>query len=200
MHNASPRPASIDAITTSADGAAIAALDGDEVLARTLPIGDYPFPPEALAQIPAGTSAVVLMDTTFAAREDVPAALEQVIEASFGDVRPGQANFATLFPTEAEARTTTPVGAGDPVVIGPPLTGADWVAVNACCSLSPHRGAMIPIGGRINAAERYAIDWSRFDLSRPLVQDGVQSTFSGRPGPERELLHLRSAGARSRRG
>lgn len=76
---------------------------------------------------------------------------------------------------------TTPVGAGDPIVVGPPLTGPDWVAANACCTLSPHRGAMIPIAGRINAAERYAIDWSRFDLDRPLVDNGVQSTYAGDP-------------------
>ncbi len=69
-------------------------------------------------------------------------------------------------------------------MIGPPLTGDSWVAGNACCSLSPHRGAMVPVGGRINGAERYAVDWLRFDLdARPLVDftNGTQATFEGDP-------------------
>ncbi len=179
--NASPRPATIDGIVTSAGGVTISEMSGPEIVGRTLPIGDYPFPPEAMSQIPAGTTAVILMDTTFDSRDDVPEQVDQAISASFGDVRPGQANYANLFPTEAVAHGVTPVGAGDPIVVAPPLTGSDWVAVNACCTLSPHRGTMIPIAGRISAAERYAIDWSRFDLTRPLVENGEQSTFEGDP-------------------
>lgn len=179
VHNASPRAASIESIVSSAGGERVDEMTASEVLARTLPIGDYPFPPEPAAEIPAGTTAVILMDTTFEDREDVPSSLDQRISATFGDVRPGQANYANLFPTEAVATAVTDVGSGKPVVVGPPLAGSDWVAVNACCTLSPHRGTMIPIGGRINAAERYAVDWARFDLTGPLMDDGVMATFSG---------------------
>lgn len=181
VYNASPRPATIDSIVSSVKDKTVGELSGADVVARTLPIGDYPFPPQAASEIPAGTSVVVLMDTTFEAREDVPAALDQTISASFGDLRPGQANYADLFPTATIAKAVTKVDDASPVVVGPPLEGPDWVAVNACCSLSPHRGTIIPIGGRINAAERYAIDWSRFDLTRPLVADGKQATFDGDP-------------------
>jgi murein DD-endopeptidase MepM/ murein hydrolase activator NlpD len=41
---------------------------------------------------------------------------------------------------------------------------------------------MIPIGGRINGSERYAVDWVRFDLNaRPLVdvQKGLEATSAG---------------------
>lgn len=179
--NSSPRPAAINSIASSAGGGEISMMSSADVIARTLPIGDYPFPPEAMSEIPAGTTAVILMDTTFESRDAVPGQIDHALTATFGEVRSGQANYANLFPTEATAHATTRIGAGDPVVVGPPLTGADWVAVNACCSLSPHRGTMIPIGGRINAAERYAIDWSRFDLTRPLVENGEQSTFDGDP-------------------
>ncbi|MEF2977303.1 M23 family metallopeptidase [Subtercola sp. YIM 133946] len=177
--NASPRPATIGSIVSSAGGRQIGTLQGADLVSRTIPIGDYPFPPEPASQIPAGTTVVILMDTTFESKDEVPNQVDQTIAATFGDVRPGQANYAELFPTEAVAHSVTQVGAGDPVVVGPPLQGPDWVAVNACCSLSPHRGSIIPIGGRINASERYAIDWSRFDLTRPLVENGAQSTFSG---------------------
>jgi hypothetical protein len=179
--NASPRPATIESIVSTFEDDEVGRLSGSEIVSRTLPIGDYPFPPEAVSEIPPATTAVILMDTTFESRDEVPPVLDQTIAATFGEVRPGQANYAKLFPTEAVARMSTPVGQGDPIVVAPPLTGSDWVAANACCSLSPHRGTMIPIGGRINAAERYAIDWSRFDLTRPLVDGDAQSTFSGDP-------------------
>jgi hypothetical protein len=181
VQNASPRPATIESISSSFENEEVGRLSGAEIVSRTLPIGDYPFPPEAVSEIPPATTAVILMDTTFESLDDVPPVLEQTISATFGEVRPGQANYAKLFPTETVATMSTPVGRGDPIVVAPPLTGSDWVAVNACCSLSPHRGTMIPIGGRINAAERYAIDWSRFDLTRPLVEGDAQSTFSGDP-------------------
>lgn len=179
VFNASPRPATIDSIVSTVDGATVGELSGPELVARTLPIGDYPFPPEAASELPAGTTAVILMDTTFEQRDAVPTQILQTIEASFGEVRPGQGNYANLFPRSATATIVTEVGEGSPIVVGPPLTGPDWVAANACCSLSPHRGTMVPIGGRINAAERYAIDWSRFDLTRPLVDGDAQSTFEG---------------------
>jgi hypothetical protein len=37
------------------------------------------------------------------------------------------------------------------------------VATNSCCTVSPHRGAMVAVGGRLLAAERYAIDWIQSD-------------------------------------
>jgi hypothetical protein len=178
VQNASPRPASLVSIVSSADGDVIDETTGEDLVARTLPIGDYPFPPRPIAQIAPGTSALVLMDTTFEDRDSVPDALDQAISATFGDVRADQANFAKLFPTDVVANSSTPVAQDDPISIGPPLTGPNWVAVNGCCRLSPHRGAMIPIGGRINASERYAVDWTRLDLTD--IQDGENlRSFSG---------------------
>lgn len=180
VQNASPRPASLVSIVSSADGDVIDETTGEELVARMLPIGDYPFPPQPISEIAPGTSAVVLMDTTFEDRDSVPNALDQAISATFGDVRADQANFAELFPTDVVALASTPVTQGDPIRIGPPLTGPNWVAINGCCRLSPHRGAMIPIGGRINASERYAVDWARLDLTD--IQEGENlRSFSGGP-------------------
>jgi murein DD-endopeptidase MepM/ murein hydrolase activator NlpD len=181
VQNASPRAASLVSIVSSADGAVIDETAGEELLARMLPIGDYPFPPRPISQIAPGTSALVLMDTTFEDRDSVPEALDQAISATFGAVRADQANFAELFPTDVVALASTPVTQSDPILIGPPLTGPNWVAVNGCCRLSPHRGAMIPIGGRINASERYAVDWARLDLTDIQAGENLQS-FSGDPG------------------
>jgi hypothetical protein len=116
---------------------------------------------------------ILLLDDVYARREDIPAQVVNRVEATFGPVPAGQAELTANFPEQA-TQVGPAVRTSDqrPVVIGPPLTGDDWVAVNGCCSLSPHRGAMVPVDGRINAAERYAVDWSRFDLTALVEFEG----------------------------
>ena len=61
------------------------------------------------------------------------------------------------------------VGAGTrvdrtaPVVISPPLKGIRYYDGNGCCGTSPHTRAMLTIDGERLLAQRYAIDWVRFD-------------------------------------
>jgi murein DD-endopeptidase MepM/ murein hydrolase activator NlpD len=45
------------------------------------------------------------------------------------------------------------------IVIGPPLRGSDWVALNGPNNQTGHRRALIPVGGRALIAQRFAIDW-----------------------------------------
>jgi murein DD-endopeptidase len=60
----------------------------------------------------------------------------------------------------------------DPItVISPPLRGENWLAGNGPSSVSIHRRALIPVGGRARIAQRYAIDWVQ------LYPDG--KTFHG---------------------
>src|SRR4029077_4037698 len=53
----------------------------------------------------------------------------------------------------------------------PPLRGGEWLAANGPSNSSGHRRALIPIGGRAQIAQRFAIDWVQL---RP---DG--QTFTG---------------------
>jgi hypothetical protein len=49
-------------------------------------------------------------------------------------------------------------------VIGPPLSGKDWVAGNGCCDpASIHRSSNLSVNGKIYFAQRFAIDWMRLD-------------------------------------
>ena len=49
-------------------------------------------------------------------------------------------------------------------VIGPPLAGKGWVAINGCCEATGmHRSTGLPINGQFYYAQRYAIDWMRLD-------------------------------------
>jgi hypothetical protein len=72
-----------------------------------------------------------------------------------------------------------------PVVIGAPVTGGGWVAVNGLAErkLNPHRGAVVPVGGRLSGTERFAVDWIRVDPSaKPLT------VFKGDPTKNESYL------------
>ncbi len=59
---------------------------------------------------------------------------------------------------------TTPfdISAGTPRVIGPPLEGTNWVALNGCCLPGfPHRNAILPANGVVGNSQTFAIDWKR---------------------------------------
>jgi hypothetical protein len=66
-----------------------------------------------------------------------------------------------------------PIAVGaDVTVLGPPLTGKGWVALNGCCEAGGvHRGSGQPVNGQIYFAQRFAIDWmqlngdARFSIS-----------------------------------
>ncbi len=187
--NAAPRPATLTKVETLAEngsGRVVGTLTGDQIVGRSLLVGDYPLPPVPATSIPAGRSLLLIMDAVFPSAAAVPASLTHRIDATFGAFDPHQAEFAiNNFPDR-----TTQVGAaitvhnGTPEILGPPLTGDGWVAVNACCEVSPHRGAMVPISGRINGSERYAVDFAKFDLTaKPIVdlEKQQQATFKGDP-------------------
>lgn len=49
-------------------------------------------------------------------------------------------------------------------VLGRPLAGDGWVAVNGCCEPGlPHRATALPVNGQLHFAQRFAIDWMRLD-------------------------------------
>ena len=165
--NVSPRVATITSVETLADGpegTVVATMDRSDVRANSLLVAGFG---EKAAGIPVGRTAVVLVDDVFATRAEVPDVLTHRITAAFG--APGSEQMAALaarYPgTVSQIGGPVRVSGETPVVIGPPLAGADWGAGNGCCGLTSHRGAVQPLGGRLNAAERFAIDWVRFDTT-----------------------------------
>lgn len=67
----------------------------------------------------------------------------------------------TVAPFEVEGRLP---------VIGPPLSGKGWVALNGCCEpASVHRGTGLPVNGKIYFAQRFAIDWLRMNDQGEIV-------------------------------
>ncbi len=117
-------------------------------------VGDYTIPPEPVTTVPSGRTALLIIDDTYDDRDAVPATFVNRVEATFGPMPPGQAEFANNFQDQVTQLTAaTQVGDGRPVVIGPPLTGDSWVAVNVCCELLAHRGrcCQSPGGSRLGA-------------------------------------------------
>ncbi len=50
--------------------------------------------------------------------------------------------------------------AADVTVLGPPLSGKGWVALNGCCEAGgAHRASGLPVNGQFYFAQRFAIDW-----------------------------------------
>ncbi|MCV7227214.1 M23 family metallopeptidase [Mycolicibacterium komossense] len=174
--NAGPRPVSITQVETLAngpDGATVARIDQKETVARTLLIPNYS--PAPITEIPVGRTAVLVLDDTYADRAEVPAEVTHRLTATLGPAGSDTAKEGARYPDAitqigGAVRTSTQ----SPVVIGPPLAGDNWAALNGCCSITSHRGAVMAVAGRLNGSERYAIDWVRFDPhSHPL------STFTG---------------------
>jgi hypothetical protein len=193
--NAAPRAATLTRVETVTDDAArrvVTTMEGEDLVRRTLRVGSYPREPSPATAIPAGQTVLLLVDDAYPDRAVVAPAVTHRLEASFAPPGSDQRPVAAVYPGRV-SQIGGPVCASDrpPLVIGPPLQGEDWVALNACCTVSPHRSAMLPIGGRINGSERFAVDWVRFDLSaNPLVdlQTGVVATFRGDPTDNENYL------------
>jgi murein DD-endopeptidase MepM/ murein hydrolase activator NlpD len=142
--------------------------------------------------LPGGRTQIVLMDDTYATRDEVPEVVTHRITATFAPARADQAPYVgAIYPDEVTQEAgTVRLGEGEPLRIGPPLQGAGWVAVNACCEFSQHRGAMLPVGGRINGTERYAIDWIQIEPERApeTLAQGLLPSFRGDPERNEDYL------------
>jgi hypothetical protein len=161
LTNSSPGTATVESVKTmdAKSGEVVGTLAGAELAARTALLGDVSG--QTSEQVGSGRVALVFLDVTFDDLRDVPKAIEHRLKASF-DIPAGFAS--NLFPAQ-----TTDTGGGTgvsrkkPVILDPPLTGANWVVANGCCTVSPHRGAILGLDQKLLAAERYAIDWIQSD-------------------------------------
>ena len=101
---------------------------------------------------------LVLVDVAFDSREAIPPRLLHRITL-LGATGPAQTVPSPL------SYTAAPIALRPEVpVIGPPLAGKGWVAINGCCRPDVgHRSTALPINGRLYFAQRFAIDWMQLD-------------------------------------
>jgi hypothetical protein len=70
------------------------------------------------------------------------------------------------------------------ITIEPPLRGAGWTGINACCVPNAHRNVRVASGTRIGTAETFAVDYVRVDHNRFYQGDGgtnAQYPYFGAP-------------------
>ncbi|HYO03405.1 MAG TPA: M23 family metallopeptidase [Mycobacterium sp.] len=166
--NAGPRPATITQIETLADGpegAVVTTIGQQETVKRTVLIPNLL--PGLVTEIPAGRTAVLVLDDVYDTRANVPAEFTHRITATLGAALPEYQPVSARYPDSVtQVGGAVRTSSASPIVIGPPLAGDDWVAANACCVVTSHRGAMMGVGGRMNGSERFAIDWLRVDPAK----------------------------------
>src|SRR5215831_2364054 len=110
-----------------------------------------------------GQTAVIYMWVTLDNPSKVPAAIEHKIAVRVGK-----------YPDPITVECARIAVSRDLPVISAPLRGDNWGAGNGPANSSGHRRALIPIGGRAQIGQRFAIDWVR------LNPDG-KATYTGNP-------------------
>ena len=126
--------------------------DGECDRLRALP--SQPVTDTALAP---DDSRALLVDFTVESLEDAPKA---VLHHIFFTGAPGPPRTGSV-PVDYLAGPFDTSG-GTPRVIGPPLRGPNWVALNGCCAPDTwHRSALLAVNGRLNNSQRFAIDWKQ---------------------------------------
>jgi Peptidase family M23 len=186
--NDSPRPATLTNVETlvGKNGRVISNLNRDEIVSSSLLTADFSANQSPVTEIPPGRTLLLVLDDTYATAGAVPTVVNHRVTAAFGPVPPGQTDLASKYPDRV-VQTGGPVRISTrrPVVIGPPVTGDGWLAGNGLGDdvLNVHRDVMVPVGGRINGAERFAVDWIRVDPSAKPLAD-----FRGDPGQNDSYL------------
>ena len=106
-------------------------------------------PPETeKLRIGGGLRAVVYLWLTVEPAFEIPTPLIHRLSVKVGD-------YPEEMTLEAARTPVIPKIA----IIGPPLRGSEWLAVNGPSNVSGHRRALVPIEGRAYIAQRFAIDW-----------------------------------------
>src|SRR5690606_30878245 len=119
---------SVEVLDPTRGDAVVTKLDGENLASR---IG----PPVRSTTLGPGQDTVMYLEASFPRREDVPKKLAHRIVATTKQPKPplGERTVERVAPTD--------VITDAPLVVGPPLRGARWVAAASCCD-SYHRRAV----------------------------------------------------------
>jgi murein DD-endopeptidase len=146
-----------------AGGPTLITYEGDELAENILLIANRRAEPDERAQIAAGGSAMVYVLIRIPASEAVPEKLHQRATFSIdagGQVRTGQVDLSTpvLPPNEV-------------FVLGPPLKGGPWLAGHGLSNTAGHRRTAMPLDGRPDIAQRFAVDYVMVGKDNRLFED-----------------------------
>jgi murein DD-endopeptidase MepM/ murein hydrolase activator NlpD len=100
---------------------------------------------------------VLILNLSFDSKGSIPHGLTHRFEVSGPDPFNQQ---PTLFDYDGGAVS---VSRREPPVLLPPLEGGGWLASDGCCGPTGHINALIGLNGKLQGAERFAIDWIKID-------------------------------------
>jgi hypothetical protein len=166
LTNASRVPATIDKVDVvdAADpNTVVVSYSGPALVDPQCSFGDcnrlrrLPSAPATDTTIPPQESRALLVDFTVPSPDRAP---RTVLHRFSGKAA---ANPGSTAPTPADYLVAPlDIAAGSPRVIGPPVKGDGWVAVNGCCLPGfPHRTSLATFNGLLVNGQRFAIDWKR---------------------------------------
>ncbi len=137
-------------LEVTADGRPLAAFDQESLKALLKPIGPPDGPDAAREVLSPGRSVLVLLDLVLPPGAAAPTRLGHRLTVA--DPASGE-TLTVPGPVVAVVREQAPV-------LGPPLKGSGWVALQGL-SNPGHRRALSVTAGRTYIASRFAIDWVR---------------------------------------
>lgn len=166
LTNTNPTPATlkrIDVLDASDPSKVLASYDGQELLSRLRTTGGTS---AENATLEFNGTRLFLIDLSLEEPVAPPARLVHRMQVMGAGSPARQPTTPVLL-----NYTVAPVDISRKLpVIGPPLAGKGWVALNGCCGPgSVHRASNLAINGGIYFAQRFAIDWMRLDDSGRLV-------------------------------
>jgi len=168
LTNASALPATVeklDVVDASSPTTVIDSYQGLRLVDPDCQLGDcsrlrlLPQRPAASNVIPPQESRVLFIDFAFDSADQAPSAVLHHLYASAAENPGSQTPVAVEY-----LAAPFDISAGTPRVIGPPVKGDRWVAVNGCCLPGfPHRTSMATFNGMIINSQRFAIDWKQLN-------------------------------------
>jgi hypothetical protein len=138
----------------------LASYRGDQIVPLLLVVGAG----QPTRTLQPGQTGVVFLDLTFPRTGSIPRRLEHRLVLTVGDRSTAGQHTMSGIAVNLDSRA--------PIRIDRPLQGANLLAANGCCAKSTHARAVHLVGGRLVNAQRFAIDFVRFN---------GQSTFEGDP-------------------
>jgi hypothetical protein len=166
LQNASPVAATIrklDVVDATNTSKVLATFINKQLADPACNFGDcnrlhaLPSTPVTDTVIPPQQARVLFVDYSFGSPGEAP---KYVMHHLYFD---GAVSPVTTTPGPVDY-TVTPyrISASGPVIIGPPLKGNNWVALNGCCEPGwPHRSSPVAMNGNLVGGQLFAIDWKR---------------------------------------
>jgi Peptidase family M23 len=149
---------------------ALAVYKGDPLVSRLRTLGSTI--PET-REIEFNGTRLVLLHLAFDPSAGVPHRLVHRVEV-LGATGPADLTPVPLSYTAAPVRLSPRIP-----VVGPPLVGQGWVALNGCCETDGvHRRTGMAVNGQLHFAQRYAIDWMRLDAEGRLVHGDLSDVHN----------------------